>query len=73
MQITFLQDGPTTSILFTRPTIVGQGRAAMPLLKEIETEEGKAVEAGISAASTREPNRGGSCSRFPARSLSRDG
>lgn len=65
MQITFLQDGPTTSILFTRPTIVGQGRAAMPLLKEIETEEGKAVEAGISAASTREPIPGRVVPSFP--------
>ena len=65
MQITFLQDGPATSILFTRPTTVGQGSAAMPLLKVIETEVGKAVEAGISAATTREPIPGRVVQPFP--------
>jgi len=38
MQITFLQHGLTTSILFTRPTTVSHGSTAMPLLKEIETD-----------------------------------
>jgi hypothetical protein len=65
MQITFLQDGSTTSILFNRPTTVGQGSAAMPLLKEIEAEVGKAVEAGISAATTREPIPGRVVPPFP--------
>jgi hypothetical protein len=65
MQITFLQDGPTSSILFTRPTTVSQGSAAMPLLKEIEAEVGKAVEAGISAATTREPIPGRVVPPFP--------
>jgi uncharacterized protein (DUF302 family) len=55
MHITFYQKGPTTSILYTRPTTVGQGSPAMPLLKEIETEVGRAVESGISAATSREP------------------
>jgi hypothetical protein len=48
LQLTVYQQGPTTSILFTRPTYVGQGSAAMPLLKEIETEVSNAVESGIS-------------------------
>lgn len=55
LHITFYQKGPTTSILFNRPTIVGQGSPAMPLLKEIEAEVDKAVESGITAATTREP------------------
>ena len=55
LHITFYQKGPTTSILFTRPTTVGQGSTAMPLLKEIEEEVGKAVESGISVATAREP------------------
>jgi uncharacterized protein (DUF302 family) len=56
MHITFVQKGPTTTrILFTRPTVVGQGSTAMPLLKEIETEVDEAVKAGISAATKREP------------------
>lgn len=55
MHLTFVQKGPTTRILFTRPTVVGQGSTAMPLLKEMETEVGKAVEAGISAATTHAP------------------
>jgi uncharacterized protein (DUF302 family) len=55
LHITLYQKGPTTSILFTRPTTVGQGSAAMPLLKEIEDEVGKAVESGIRAATAREP------------------
>jgi hypothetical protein len=58
MHITFYQKGPTTTILFTRPTTVGQGSAAMPLLKEIESEVGKAVESGISAATSRQPAPG---------------
>jgi uncharacterized protein (DUF302 family) len=53
LQITLYQKGHTTSILFTRPTYVGQGSAAMPLLKEIETEVNKAVESGIRAATIR--------------------
>ena len=55
LHITFYQKGPATSILFNRPTIVGQGSPAMPLLKEIEAEVDKAVESGITAATTREP------------------
>jgi uncharacterized protein (DUF302 family) len=55
MHITFVQKGPTTRILFTRPTVVGQGSTAMPLLKEIETEVDEAVKAGISAATAHEP------------------
>jgi hypothetical protein len=50
MHITMYQKGPTTTILFTRPTYIGQGSPAMPLLKQIETEVSKAVESGINAA-----------------------
>ena len=53
LQLTMYQKGPVTSILFTRPTYVGQGSAAMPVLKEIETEVSKAVESGITAATIR--------------------
>lgn len=55
LHVTLYQKGPTTTILFNRPTTVGQGSAAMPLLKEIESEVGKAIESGISAATSREP------------------
>jgi uncharacterized protein (DUF302 family) len=50
LHITMYQKGPTTTILFTRPTYIGQGSPAMPLLKQIETEVSKAVESGINAA-----------------------
>jgi len=53
LHITMYQKGPTTSILFNRPTYVGQGSAAMPILQEIEAEVSKAVESGISAARAR--------------------
>ena len=53
LQLTMYQKGHVTSILFTRPTYVGQGSAAMPVLKEIETEVSKAVESGITAATIR--------------------
>jgi len=53
LHITMYQKGPTTSILFTRPTHAGQGSVAMPLLKDIEAEVSKAVEAGITAAQGR--------------------
>jgi hypothetical protein len=41
------------------------GSAAMPLLKEIEAEVGKAVEADISAATTRDPIPGRVVPPFP--------
>jgi uncharacterized protein (DUF302 family) len=53
LHITMYQKGPTTSILFNRPTYVGQGSAAMPILQEIEAEVSKAIESGISAARAR--------------------
>jgi hypothetical protein len=53
LHITLYQKGHTTSILFNRPTYIGQGSPAMPTLQEIETEVSKAVEAGISAARAR--------------------
>jgi hypothetical protein len=53
LHITIIQKGRTTSILFNRPTYIGQGSAAMPLLKEIETGVSAAVESGINAASGR--------------------
>jgi uncharacterized protein (DUF302 family) len=53
LHLTIIQQGRTTSVLFTRPTQVGQGSAAMPLLKTIESEVSKAVESGISAATNR--------------------
>jgi uncharacterized protein (DUF302 family) len=53
LHITLYQKGPTTSILFERPTQTGQGSPAMPLLKEIETQVSKAIESGINAANTR--------------------
>jgi hypothetical protein len=55
LHITFYQKGRATSILFNRPTHTGQGSAAMPLLKQIETEVSQAVESGISAATGRQP------------------
>jgi hypothetical protein len=55
LHLTLYQKGRTTSILFNRPTYVGQGSAAMPLLKEIETEVSKAVESGITAATGLQP------------------
>jgi uncharacterized protein (DUF302 family) len=55
LHITLYQKGPTTSILFNRPTTVGQGSTALPLLKEIETEVSEAVESGIKAATGRQP------------------
>ena len=53
LHLTIYQKGPVTSIVFNRPTTIGQGSVAMPLLKEIETEVSKAVESGISAAAIR--------------------
>ena len=53
LHIMMFQKGPTTSILFTRPTYAGQGSVAMPLLKGIEDEVSKAVESGITAAQGR--------------------
>jgi hypothetical protein len=53
LHIMMYQKGPTTSILFTRPTHAGQGSVAMPLLKDIEAEVSKAVESGITAAQAR--------------------
>ncbi len=53
LHIMMFQKGPTTSILFTRPTYAGQGSVAMPLLKDIEAEVSKAVESGITAAQGR--------------------
>lgn len=53
LHITMYQKGPTTSILFNRPTYVGQGSPAMPILQEIEAEVTKAIESGISAVRAR--------------------
>jgi len=53
LHLTIIQQGRTTSVLFTRPTHVGQGSAAIPLPKTIESEVSKAVESGISAATNR--------------------
>ena len=55
LHITVVQKDHTTSILFNRPTFIGQGSAAMPLLKEIETEVSEAIESGINAAAGRLP------------------
>jgi hypothetical protein len=56
LHITIVQKDHTTSILFNRPTYIGQGSAAMPLLKEIETEVSEAVESGINAATGGHPS-----------------
>jgi uncharacterized protein (DUF302 family) len=53
LHLTIYQKGPTTTVLFNRPTYIGQGSAAMPLLKEIETGVSAAVESGINAATGR--------------------
>jgi hypothetical protein len=53
LHITMYQKGPTTTVLFTRPTYVGNGSPAMPLLKQIEAEVSTAIESGIDAASRR--------------------
>ena len=50
LHITVVQKDHTTSILFNRPTLIGQGSAAMPLLKQIEAEVSEAIESGIDAA-----------------------
>jgi hypothetical protein len=55
LHITIVQKDRTTRILFNRPTYIGQGSAAMPLLKEIETGVSEAVESGIQAATGRPP------------------
>jgi hypothetical protein len=53
LHLTVYRQGPTTSIVFARPTHIGEGSPAMPLLKEIESQVSKAVEAGISTAGMR--------------------
>ena len=55
LHITIVQKDHTTSILFNRPTHTGQGSAAMPLLKEIETQVSEAIESGINAATGGRP------------------
>lgn len=50
LHITLFHKGPTTSIVFIRPTHAGAGSAALPLLRELEAEVKRAVEAGIKAA-----------------------
>jgi Domain of unknown function DUF302 len=55
LHITIVQKDRTTRILFNRPTYIGKGSAAMPLLKQIETEVSEAVEYAIQAASGRQP------------------
>jgi hypothetical protein len=52
LHITVVQKDHTTSILFNRPTYIGQGSAAMPLLKQIEAEVSEAVESGINSATS---------------------
>ena len=47
LHVTLYQQGATTSIVFTRPTHVATGSAAMPLIEELEAEVSKAVTAGI--------------------------
>jgi hypothetical protein len=53
MQITLYQKGAVSSILFARPTQIGAGSAAMPLLEEIESVVSTAIEAGLKAARQR--------------------
>jgi hypothetical protein len=49
LHITLYQQGASTHIVFTRPTHVGVGSAAMPLLEELEAAVSAAVQAGIDA------------------------
>lgn len=50
LHITLFQKAAITSIVFTRPTHVGAGSDALPLLEELEAKVSRAVEAGIAAA-----------------------
>ena len=50
LHITLFHKAGTTSIVFTRPTHTGTGSKATVLLKELEADVSKAIEAGIGAA-----------------------
>jgi hypothetical protein len=50
LHVTLFEKDRTTSIVFIRPTHVGEGSKALPVLEEIEAEVSKAIEAGIKAA-----------------------
>jgi len=49
LHLSLYQKGAVTHVGFTRPTHVGEGSDAMPLLKEIESVISNAVEQGIAA------------------------
>ena len=50
LHVTLYQQGESTHVLFMRPTHIGQGSDAMPLLEELEADVSKAIQAGIEAA-----------------------
>lgn len=56
LHVTLYQKGTTTSVLFTRPAHAGQGSAALPLLKELETDVSKAIQEGIRLAGSSGPS-----------------
>jgi hypothetical protein len=50
MHVTLYQRGETTSVVFVRPTHVGQGSSALSLLEELEAAVSEAIRSGIEVA-----------------------
>jgi hypothetical protein len=50
LHITLFQQAGTTSVVFARPTHIGMDSKAAALLKELEADVSKAIEAGTKAA-----------------------